>query len=157
MVPLARQEYRIAQMLVGGLSQPEIAAELGIATNTVKTYVARIRAKTGYRRDVAQLSFEVFLDRFLSDRFVPRFEAGTVCAAGVLAYVRHSPELRDAALLMRAGFPDWRYERSYVFEGERRTEWRARDGLQAIVHGGQRLRYRSEFLDLSVEETGPDS
>ncbi|MCR9143942.1 MAG: LuxR C-terminal-related transcriptional regulator [bacterium] len=149
MVPLARQELRIARMLVGGLSQPEIGAELGIATNTVKTYVARIRAKTGYQREEVQLSFEVFLDRLLGDRHPPRFEIGASCAEGVLAHLAHSPELRDAALLMRAGFPDWQLERSYVVDGERRTEWRARDGFQAIVIGGRRLRYRSETLDLA--------
>ncbi len=155
MVPLARQEHRIAHMLVSGLSQPEIAADLGIATNTVKTYVARIRAKTGYQREAVQLSFEVFLDRLLAQAPVPRFETGSSCAAGVLAFVRHSPELRDAALLMRAGFSDWSFERSYLQDGMRRTEWRSRDGFPAVVHAGRRLEYRSESLDLLEDGAVP--
>lgn len=152
MVPLARQELRIARMIVGGLRQPEIASELGIATNTVKTYVARIRAKTGYQREAVQLSFEVFLDRLLADLGVPYFVPGTACSTGVLAYVDPSPEMRDAVLLMRAGFSDWRFERSYVLEGERRTEWRARDGMPAMVLNGRRLKYRSEILNLRADD-----
>ena len=148
MVPLARQELRIAWMIVSGLRQSEIATELGIATNTVKTYVARIRAKTGYQRESTQLSFEVFLDRLLREEPVPRLEAGTSCYAAVLNAVRHVPELRDAVRLMRAGYAGLVYQRSLLLEGERRTEWKTTDGIPALVIAGRYLHYRSEILEI---------
>jgi DNA-binding CsgD family transcriptional regulator len=153
MIPLARQEYRIARMIVGGLRQPEIAAELGIATNTVKTYVARIRAKTGYQRESAQLSFEVFLDRLLQATPVATLDRGISCFGAVFTHVRHIPELRDAARLMRAGFPDWNFHQSYAIRGERYTEWQSREGQIATVRNGRWLHYRSETLRLDEDET----
>lgn len=153
MVPLARQELRIARMIIAGLRQPEIAAELGIATNTVKTYVARIRAKTGYQRELAQLCFEVFLERMLSDAQTYEFRPGATCAAAVFAYVQHSPELSDAVRLMRAGFSDWRFERTFTDGGERCTEWRVRDGEFATIRSGH-LHYRSEILNLNEGVAG---
>ncbi len=151
MIPLARQEVRIARMLVAGLRQPEIARELGIATNTVKTYVARIRAKTGYQRATVQLSFEVVLDRLLRAEHPQLMRPGTSCVAGLLSFVRHSPELSDAVRLMRAGFVDWRWERTRFEDGRRYSEWRARDGMLAVLADGRHLEYRAGRLELEAD------
>ena len=46
---LAPRESEVLLLIARGLSNPEIAAELGIGAETVKTYVSRILAKLGLR------------------------------------------------------------------------------------------------------------
>jgi LuxR family maltose regulon positive regulatory protein len=43
--PLSLQEQRVLRLFVAGLSKPEIARELVISTNTVKTHLQRIYRK----------------------------------------------------------------------------------------------------------------
>lgn len=45
--PLSEQEQRVLRLLAGGLSNPEIAGELYISINTVKTHVKNIYGKLG--------------------------------------------------------------------------------------------------------------
>ena len=45
--PLSEQEQRVLRLLAAGLSNPEIAGELFISINTVKTHVKNIYAKLG--------------------------------------------------------------------------------------------------------------
>lgn len=44
---LSRQETRIAQLSMGGLSDQQVANQLGISLDTVRTYWKRIRQKMG--------------------------------------------------------------------------------------------------------------
>nr|WP_269810098.1 response regulator transcription factor [Kineosporia rhizophila] len=46
---LAPRESEVLLLIAQGLSNPEIAAELGIGSETVKTYVSRILSKLGLR------------------------------------------------------------------------------------------------------------
>ena len=49
---LSHREYQVYQLLTRGLSVGEIGAQLGLASNTVSTYRARILEKTGTKNDV---------------------------------------------------------------------------------------------------------
>lgn len=46
---LPNREFQIAQLLARGQSQCEIAADLGISVNTVRTYIRRAKKRTGSR------------------------------------------------------------------------------------------------------------
>jgi DNA-binding NarL/FixJ family response regulator len=45
--PLSPRELAVLASVAEGLTNPEIAAQLGIATDTVKTHVARVLEKLG--------------------------------------------------------------------------------------------------------------
>ena len=47
--PLSQQEIRVLRLLVAGLSNGEIASELVVSTNTVKTHVKSIYRKLNIR------------------------------------------------------------------------------------------------------------
>ena len=49
---LSHREHQVYQLLTRGLSVGEIGAQLGLASNTVSTYRARILEKTGTKNDV---------------------------------------------------------------------------------------------------------
>lgn len=49
---LSHREHQVFRLLTAGKSVGEIGAQLGLATNTVSTYRARILEKTGTRNDV---------------------------------------------------------------------------------------------------------
>lgn len=49
---LSHREHQVYRLLTQGLSVGEIGARLGLASNTVSTYRARILEKTGTRNDV---------------------------------------------------------------------------------------------------------
>ncbi|WP_298437337.1 response regulator transcription factor [Ottowia sp.] len=49
---LSHREHQVYRLLIQGHSVSEIGAELGLASNTVSTYRARILEKTGARNDV---------------------------------------------------------------------------------------------------------
>ena len=57
---LSHREHQVFRLLVTGLSVSEIGARLGLASNTVSTYRARILDKTGARNDV---ELAVFAER----------------------------------------------------------------------------------------------
>jgi DNA-binding NarL/FixJ family response regulator len=57
---LSHREHQVFRLLVTGLSVSEIGARLGLASNTVSTYRARILEKTGARNDV---ELAVFAER----------------------------------------------------------------------------------------------
>jgi LuxR family maltose regulon positive regulatory protein len=54
--PLSRQEQRVLRLLAAGMSNPEIADELVVSVNTVKTHVKSIYRKLNVnsRRGVRQ-------------------------------------------------------------------------------------------------------
>ena len=45
--PCTRRQLEIAQLLADGLQQPEIAAQMGIALNTVRRLTFEARERTG--------------------------------------------------------------------------------------------------------------
>jgi len=47
--PLSRREHEVLQLMASGLSTRQIATELGIAIQTVKTHVSRLYARMGTR------------------------------------------------------------------------------------------------------------
>src|SRR5207237_10127952 len=47
--PLSRREHQVLQLMANGLSTKQIAAELGIAIQTVKTHISRLYARMGTR------------------------------------------------------------------------------------------------------------
>ena len=49
---LSHREHQVFRLITAGLSVGEIGAQLGLASNTVSTYRARILEKTGARNDV---------------------------------------------------------------------------------------------------------
>ncbi len=49
---LSHREHQVCRLLCQGHSVGEIGAQLGLASNTVSTYRARILEKTGARNDV---------------------------------------------------------------------------------------------------------
>ncbi len=49
---LSHREHQVFRLLVAGQSVSEIGAQLGLASNTVSTYRARVLEKTGTRNDV---------------------------------------------------------------------------------------------------------
>lgn len=50
-VGLTPREQEVSSLVVRGLSQPDIGARLGISTSTVKTYVFRVKEKTGHKSE----------------------------------------------------------------------------------------------------------
>jgi DNA-binding NarL/FixJ family response regulator len=46
---LSRREHEVLQLMANGLSTKQIATELGIATQTVKTHISRLYARMGAR------------------------------------------------------------------------------------------------------------
>lgn len=142
MPPLAKQEMRVARMLVAGLRQPEIAHELGIAPSTVKTHIARIRTKTGFDRRTHAVSFEVFLYELLREQPVRPLERGVRTYEALVRAVEHVAVLRDAVRLVRAGYPDWTFHQSYHHAGEHFSEWLTREGIVATVRRHRELTHR---------------
>jgi DNA-binding CsgD family transcriptional regulator/PAS domain-containing protein len=61
---LTAAEARVAQLATRALSKPEIAAELGLSENTVKSHLAHIREKLGVR---SMTHLALFLTRELPD------------------------------------------------------------------------------------------
>ncbi len=61
--PLSAQEQRILRLIVAGLSNPDIADELVVSTNTVKTHVKNIYRKLGVstREEAQQAAHELNL------------------------------------------------------------------------------------------------
>ncbi|WP_236600622.1 response regulator transcription factor [Ktedonobacter sp. SOSP1-85] len=51
--PLSRQELRVLYLLVAGRSNPEIASELVVPVNTVKTQIQSIYRKLGVKNRMA--------------------------------------------------------------------------------------------------------
>ena len=49
---LSHREHQVFRLLTTGMSVSEIGAQLGLASNTVSTYRARVLEKTGTRNDV---------------------------------------------------------------------------------------------------------
>lgn len=49
---LSHREHQVFRLLVTGMSVTQIGAQLGLASNTVSTYRARVLEKTGTRNDV---------------------------------------------------------------------------------------------------------
>jgi DNA-binding NarL/FixJ family response regulator len=50
--PLTSRELQVIELIRQGLTNAEIAERLGLSPWTVKRHVARVLAKTGYRRRV---------------------------------------------------------------------------------------------------------
>jgi LuxR family maltose regulon positive regulatory protein len=61
--PLSEQEQRVLRLLAAGLSNPEIAEQLVISVNTVKTHVKNIYAKLNVnnREDARQAARQLKL------------------------------------------------------------------------------------------------
>jgi DNA-binding NarL/FixJ family response regulator len=54
---LTSREVEILALIAGGLTNPEIAAQLFLSSHTVKTYISRIFAKTGSRDRAAAIGY----------------------------------------------------------------------------------------------------
>ena len=59
---LSHREYQVFRLLATGSSVGEIAGQLGLSSNTVSTYRARILEKTGARNDVELALYAVRAD-----------------------------------------------------------------------------------------------
>lgn len=55
--PLSPRERQIIELLVGGLTQKEVACQLGISPRTVSGYLERVQAKTGQTTILAAVVF----------------------------------------------------------------------------------------------------
>jgi DNA-binding CsgD family transcriptional regulator len=53
-IGLSRRERQVYDLIQAGLSPVEIAVALGVGESTVRTYVARLRAKTAGGGDLPQ-------------------------------------------------------------------------------------------------------
>lgn len=63
--PLSPRECQVVQLLVGGLSQKEIANELGVSSSAVRCYMERVRVKTGQATTISAIAFVVIHDMVL--------------------------------------------------------------------------------------------
>jgi DNA-binding CsgD family transcriptional regulator len=53
---LTRREYEVLRLVGAGLTNPEIADELGLTRNTVKTYLQSAMSKLGARNRVEAIA-----------------------------------------------------------------------------------------------------
>lgn len=63
--PLSPRECQVVNLLVGGLSQKEIANILDISPKTVHAYLERVRVKTGQTTMISAIVFVVVHDMVL--------------------------------------------------------------------------------------------
>lgn len=59
--PLSPRECQVIQLLISGLTQKEIAREMGISPRTVHCYLERVRGKTGKTTMISAIAF-VFIN-----------------------------------------------------------------------------------------------
>lgn len=59
MQPLSPREKMVVEMLVGGLSQKEVACRLRISPRTVSGYLSRVQRKTGQPTAMAAVAYVI--------------------------------------------------------------------------------------------------